>query len=108
MIFLSFRVRAMAMLLVLLVVGGVCAAQTSNGTIAGIVTDPQGAVVQKATIIATNIDTGESHKTTSNSSGAYRIESVVSGRYNIAVTASGFKDLRLTNRSEAHMSELQS
>src|SRR5579864_3866579 len=83
-----------AALLIVLVAGlASAAAQTSNGTIVGVVSDPQGAVVQNATVTATNNDTNEKHATTSNSLGAYRIESVAPGTYTISVKAAGFAEL---------------
>jgi hypothetical protein len=75
---------------------GVSIAQTSLGTIAGVVTDQQGAVIQNATITAVSNTTGEKHTTTSNSIGAYRIESVGPGPYTISVKADKFSELKIS------------
>ncbi|HEX7287416.1 MAG TPA: TonB-dependent receptor [Candidatus Angelobacter sp.] len=72
-------------------------AQTSNGTIAGVVYDPQGAVVTGATVTATSQTTGETRSATTNSFGAYRIESVGPGTYTISVKAPNFALLKLDN-----------
>jgi hypothetical protein len=65
-------------------------AQTVNGTITGSVTDPTGAVVPGATVIAHNLDTGVDTPTTTNSVGLYRIEFLPIGRYRVTATAGGF------------------
>jgi len=70
--------------------------QTSNGTIAGVVTDSTGAAVTNATVVVTNVQTGETHKTGTNSVGAYRFDSVLPGIYQVAVTAPGFAETKLT------------
>jgi outer membrane receptor protein involved in Fe transport len=72
-------------------------AQTSNGTIAGVVTDPNGAVVQNAIVTAINKANGETHTTTTNGEGAYRIESVTSGTYTIQIKAPSFAELKLSD-----------
>jgi hypothetical protein len=72
-------------------------AQTSLGTITGVVTDPKGAVVIKATVTATNNANGEKHTTTNNELGAYRIDLVSPGTYTITVKAPGFAELKLTS-----------
>jgi hypothetical protein len=87
----------LAVLTFVLVLSGIAVAQTSNGTIAGVVTDPQGAVVSNATVTATSVATGETKKTTTNASGAYRIESVSPGVYTISVKAGSFAELKLQN-----------
>ncbi len=66
-------------------------AQQITGSIVGTVTDAQGAVVPAATVNATNVDTGLSRSTTSGNDGAYRIEYLPVGKYNVAVEAPGFK-----------------
>ena len=81
----------------MLVMAGVLVAQTSNGTIVGVVTDPNGAVVANATVTATSNTTGETHTTTSNAAGAYRIESVGTGPYTVSVKAGNFAELKLEN-----------
>jgi hypothetical protein len=66
-------------------------AQQITGSIVGTVTDAQGAVVPSATVQATNVDTGFSRSTTTGNDGAYRIEYLPIGKYNVAVEAQGFK-----------------
>jgi Carboxypeptidase regulatory-like domain len=77
--------------LTLLLFASHAAAQSDRGAIAGTILDSSGAVVEGATITATGADTGTVYKTTSTTTGAYRITDMQVGRYNIAVTANGFK-----------------
>ncbi|WP_446743146.1 carboxypeptidase regulatory-like domain-containing protein [Silvibacterium acidisoli] len=65
-------------------------AQTVNQSITGQVTDPSGAVIPGAQIIAHNLDTGVDTPTKTNQSGFYRIEYLPIGHYSVSVTASGF------------------
>ncbi len=82
-------------LLLLLLVAVTSVAQTSNGTIAGVVADPDGAVIQNASVTVTNKDNGEKHVATTNTFGAYRIESVTTGLYTIQIKAANFAELKL-------------
>jgi hypothetical protein len=66
-------------------------AQTSNGSVIGNVTDASGGAVVGATISATNVETGVVRDTTTDAQGDYRIESVLPGTYDIAVSAAGFE-----------------
>src|SRR6266851_3187099 len=66
-------------------------AQGPVGTLNGTVLDPAGFVVPGASVAATNMATGEEHKTTSTSAGAYTLPYVPSGTYKIRVSAAGFR-----------------
>jgi hypothetical protein len=65
-------------------------AQTITGSIRGTVTDPSGAVVPGAKVLATNIDTGVVSQTVTNRSGLYNFQFLPIGRYKINATATGF------------------
>src|SRR6266853_588303 len=67
------------------------AAQVLKGSISGSVTDPQGAVLSGATVKATNIGTGTTLTTTSDSSGSFHFNLIPVGEYKIEITAQGFK-----------------
>jgi hypothetical protein len=82
-------------MLMVLIVWSAALAQTSLGTITGVVSDPKGAVIANATVTATNDETSEKHSVNSTSLGAYRIDLVSPGTYTIAVKAAGFSELRL-------------
>ena len=93
--FLRLDVYKAAVLFILMAFTGLAIAQTSLGTIAGVVTDSQGAVIQNATVTAVSNTTGEKHTTTTNSLGAYRIEAVGLGAYTVSVKAPKFSDLKI-------------
>jgi hypothetical protein len=72
-------------------------AQGPLGTLNGTVLDPDGFVAPGASVVATNLATGEEHKTTSTSAGAYTLPYVPSGTYKIRVTAPGFRTSEADN-----------
>jgi outer membrane receptor protein involved in Fe transport len=65
-------------------------AQTNKGTIAGTVTDPNGAAVKDAKVTATNVATGESREATTGDEGTYALPALDPGVYKVTVEASGF------------------
>ncbi len=67
-------------------------AQTVTGTITGQVTDPSGAVVPGAKVVATDLDTSVSTSATTNADGLFRIQFLPIGHYQVAITAPGFKN----------------
>jgi hypothetical protein len=79
--------------LMILVLGGTFAAfgQQITGTIVGTVKDSQGAVVNTATVKATNIDTGFSRSAPTNAYGEYRIDYLPVGNYTVEATAPTFE-----------------
>ena len=86
------REPVLTMVLVALIVAAVpLAAQYDRGTITGTVTDPSGAVVPRAEITATNMDTGVPTQAVTNEVGLYRLSNIPIGRYEIKITAPGFK-----------------
>jgi len=66
-------------------------AQQITGSIVGTVKDEQGAVVPGASVKATNADTGFSRVATTAGDGAYRIEYLPVGKYDVEVEMAGFK-----------------
>jgi Carboxypeptidase regulatory-like domain/TonB-dependent Receptor Plug Domain len=65
--------------------------QTVNSSITGQVTDPSGAVIGGAQVVAHNLDTGVDSPTTTNQDGFYRIDFLPIGHYQVIVTAQGFE-----------------
>ena len=65
-------------------------AQTFRGGINGSVTDPSGAAVAGATVIATETATGIVHQSVSSSSGEFLFNDLPLGPYSISIVASGF------------------
>ena len=68
-------------------------AQTGGGTINGIVSDPTGAVVPGATVVAKNVASGIETKRQTTDAGLYVITPLPPGTYRITVTVTGFQTL---------------
>jgi hypothetical protein len=66
-------------------------AQVDLGRVAGSVTDPSGAVLPGATVIAKNLDTGVTRSTASDTGGLYVIPSLPAGHYQVTVEVKGFE-----------------
>src|SRR5713226_4530354 len=66
-------------------------AQTSRGTVTGTVLDPSGAVISRARVSLTGIETGVRLTTDSNQDGVYRFDAVDLGVYDLQVTHPGFR-----------------
>ena len=66
-------------------------AQQITGSIVGTVKDEQGAVVPGASVKANNVDTGFSRVLTTANDGAYRIEYLPVGKYEVEVEMAGFQ-----------------
>ncbi|MGH9658229.1 MAG: carboxypeptidase regulatory-like domain-containing protein, partial [Bryobacteraceae bacterium] len=81
----------MKKLLALGALASALSAQSTLGTITGLVTDSTGAVIAGANVTAKNIDTGGQAATISSSTGNYAIPSLQVGSYEVAVTVPGFK-----------------
>jgi hypothetical protein len=76
---------------------GVLSAQTGNGTITGVVTDPTGAVVSNAPIDVKNVETGVLFRAVSTDTGNYTIPQVPLGKYELTATVQGFKKFSRPN-----------
>ena len=72
-------------------------AQVATGSIAGLVTDPNGAAIPGANLTAKNDATGTEIKTTSSEAGLYVFSSVPTGVYTLTVEKTGFKKLSRAN-----------
>jgi hypothetical protein len=66
-------------------------AQSTMGTITGLVTDSSGAVIPSAVVVATNTATGVKAQTVTSSTGNYVIPNLPVGPYEVNVAISGFK-----------------
>ena len=85
---MSFR-RFVPVLCVLLWPASTAFAQFT-ASIQGVVQDPSGAGVAKATVIVTNQATGAAATTTTDAEGNYRFVELAPGRYKITATSAGF------------------
>lgn len=72
-------------------------AQAVYGSIIGTITDPQGAAVAGAKVVATSIHKGTSEEATTNADGNFSITHLIPDVYNIRAEASGFKSFQASN-----------
>jgi len=76
-----------------LLVVALCLAASAQdtGSITGTVKDPSGAAIANADVLVTSPEHGIDRHTTSNSSGDYNESALPGGKYDVIVTAPGFK-----------------
>ena len=65
-------------------------AQSTSGSITGMVTDPSGAIVPAAEVEVTNVGMGVTTRVTSNSVGVFNLPNLDAGTYRVRVSARGF------------------
>jgi len=68
-----------------------------TGVISGTVTDATGAVVQKATVVALNQDTGVRHTVVTDSRGFYSFTALDVGTYTVSMSRTGFEAYQETD-----------
>src|SRR5262252_3282499 len=66
-------------------------AQSTVGSLSGLIRDPSGAAIVAAKVTLRNLATNEEFRTVTNSQGAFVFPQVVPGRYSATVEAAGFK-----------------
>jgi hypothetical protein len=66
-------------------------AQSDRGTITGTVSDPAGAVVANAPIVAKQLETGATFEAGSSGTGNYTLSQLPTGTYEMTVSVPGFK-----------------
>ncbi|HLK69131.1 MAG TPA: TonB-dependent receptor [Bryobacteraceae bacterium] len=70
----------------------VCMGQEFRATISGAITDPSGASIAGAKVIATETRTGAKTNTVSDSAGQYTLPFLAPGSYELSATFEGFKE----------------
>jgi len=85
------RTQFVVALALILGLGTVAFGQQTTGSIVGTVKDQQGAVVNTATVKATNLDTGYSRSAPANGYGEYRIDYLPVGKYTVEAAAPSFE-----------------
>ena len=83
--------RVLAALLLLIVFVPAAWAQRVTGSIAGTVTDPTGALVPNAKVVARNAATNLERTATTNNDGFYRLDLLPPGTYALTIEVQGFK-----------------
>ena len=86
-----------AFVAVALVLTGLASAQERFGTLAGTVTDQQGAAVPGVTVVVTNIQSGEIRTFVTDAEGRYNAPDLNPGRYTVAFELTGFSRVERTD-----------
>lgn len=73
---------------------GVAWGQVTSGTIFGVVKDPSGAVIPKASITASDSAIGVNRMVTGSDDGTFSIPNLPPGNYTVSVDSPGFKSLK--------------
>ncbi len=89
-LFSALGIFGLVMLLVLLLVPARMSAQTS-ASMTGVVQDASGAILPKASVTATNTQTGVARTTVANQDGRYSFPDLAPGTYVIKASAPGFQ-----------------
>src|SRR5215475_11330845 len=71
-------------------------AQVSTSSLAGTITDPSGAVVPRAEVVATNVETNFAKTSVTDAEGHYLIQFLPVGTYRVDAKAPGFKTFSQT------------
>jgi len=88
------KMKLWVLSLLLILGSGACFAQsTGSGDIRGTVADSSGAVLPGVRVAVVNVDTGVSKTFTTNQSGLYDTDSIVTGSYNVTFAKDGFQKL---------------
>jgi len=85
-IFYSLAVSSLLAAPVIAQIGG-------SGSIQGVVSDPSGAVIPAANVLATNVATGTGAERQTTAAGFYVVSPLPAGRYTVTVSASGFQTM---------------
>lgn len=93
------KFRIIAAFVASLVLSACVFGQTSKGFVVGEVVDPNGAVIGGASVKITNVSTGITRETVSDSDGRFRIDAVDPGNYQADVSQNGFKSATRENVS---------
>ena len=72
-------------------------AQSTFGSIVGVVKDPGQGAVAGAQVTLISIDDNTQHDATTNSDGAFQLVNVKAGHYNLLVQADGFAECKMTS-----------
>lgn len=87
---LCVRLGTLALSLVLVLFASASYAQSSSATIKGTILDVQGNAITNALVAVTNEATGAVSTAKTNTTGAYEVHGLASGKYSVQVSATGF------------------
>jgi hypothetical protein len=86
-------IRSLLAFIFLQLVSFNAAAQNATGSITGVITDPNSAVITNARVTVTNRATSATRKAATNEDGNYTIENLVPGEYEVKIEAKGFSSM---------------
>jgi Carboxypeptidase regulatory-like domain len=89
--FQSLSAHTLGLVVVLFLGASIARAQVVSGEITGIAADSSGAVIQGATVIATNVQTNVATQVETNSSGVFRVFGLIPGNYTLTLEKPNFK-----------------
>lgn len=84
------RIRIKALGVVAVLGSAILHGQGTTGTITGTVTDPSGAVIPGASVVAHNLETNEERNATTSEVGTYEFTTLIPGTYRLQVSKAGF------------------
>jgi hypothetical protein len=87
----DFSTKFFSILLAALLLSAAAVGQDINAMLRGVVTDPSGAVITKATVLITNTEKGVSRTILTDEKGEYVAAQLSPQTYSITLTAPGFK-----------------
>ncbi len=90
----SIKFLATAIFCLLLGIGQIFA-QAGNGSITGVVTDSNGAIIPNATVKLVSVDRGAELTTTASSDGIYNFTALEPGKYTVTASGGSFADQKL-------------
>lgn len=93
---LRFAAGGITLVLVLGLAAGAAAQLASQTALVGTVTDSGGGVLPGASVVATNVDAGDTYTTVTNAQGQYNIPAVRLGTYEITISLDGFQTFKAT------------
>src|SRR3984957_8558381 len=91
-LFGGFRIAGAVVCLAVIVLCVPAAHAQVSAYMSGRVTDPTGATVSGATVVAKNVETGETRNTVTDTAGHYWVASLPVGEYEVHVTKQGFQE----------------
>jgi outer membrane receptor protein involved in Fe transport len=102
--FKTSRIAAVGALCAVLI-PGLLLAQDATGKIAGVVTDPSGAVVANARVVVTNAGTNLSKATKTDTAGFYQVQPLPIGKYRVTASADGFQTVTVVSQSALEINQ---
>ena len=109
---LLLSLRTLGLVLTLCLAAAFAHAQTTAGSMSGIVADSTGARIPEAAVVLRNSHSRDTRKTTSNGAGIFNFNFVPAGTYTLTITRDGFqtlvtKDVELHPNDQLNLSELR-